>query len=451
MSEPHGWNGQGGSAVLTGAEADRAQAVAVAVASRLLDGQSLERARARTDQLLEASGAPPRTWSPSGLSGASASGALLCAELDRLRPMDGWDRHGHGFLSLAARDAEGDGAPLGLYGGLAGVGYAAQRLAAGRPRYGRLLASIDEAIVVEVRARERELATASGLPAGRWDLISGITGIGVYLLGQLVVPQSRAALEQILAALVGLSSDADGGPRWATPAENLFGYLREQTPDGCVNCGVAHGVPGALALMALARLSGVVVTGQLDAIHRTAAWLAAQARSGSWGPEWPAAVPLRETSSAAAWPRTHPGWCYGNAGVARALWLTGCALEDDAYLELAMQAIRQALARQDAERSLTSATICHGVAGLAQVALRMSASGADQELAASARDLCLDLLERFDEDSAFGFRDHAPGRDRELVEVDDPTLLSGATGTALVLLAAGGDGDPGWDRALLLS
>jgi lantibiotic biosynthesis protein len=432
--------------LLTGGEAERARAVALEVGSRLVDEERVDRARERAAALREA-GLRSLSWSQPGLSGASCSIALVCAQLDRLQPDDGWDRVGHSRLAAAAEAAERDGTSLGLYEGVAGVGYTADRLADGRGRYGGLLMSVDELLTGVVDARRGRLAREGGFPVSDWDLISGITGLGAYLLTRREAPAARAALDQVLAALVDLSGRADGEPRWATPAEYLFEDMRPSSPDGNVNCGLAHGVPGPLALMSLALLNGVEVDGQIEATRRVAAWLADRAQPGRWGPDWPATVPLGAGPS----PPARPGWCYGNAGVARALWLSGHALNEPELARLAVKALRQALERQRAERPLDSPTFCHGVAGLAQVTLRIAAESGDAELSRHARDLCLELVERFDPEAPLGYRDVTAARGGPRLEVDNPTLLSGAAGTALVLLAAATDRDPGWDRAMLLS
>ena len=202
--------------------------------------------------------------------------------------------------------------------------------------------------------------------------------------------------------------------------------------------------------MALSPAAGVEVPGQAEALRRSTAWLAAQSRPGRHGPQWPAAVPLGSRDRAAAGP-ARPAWCYGNAGVARALWLSARALGDEPTARLALEALREALERQAAERPLDAPTVCHGTAGLAQVTLRTAAESGEPDLAAAARELCLELVERFDPDVPFGYRDITTGRRERALEVDDPTLLAGATGTALVLLASATGDDPGWDRALLLS
>jgi len=441
--------------LLSGEDVERALSVAREVATRLTTPELVERTLADSGRRITEAGAQARGWSRAGLSGAGCSAALLCSQLDRCEPGAGWDRRGHVGLSAAAEAAGRGATPLGLYDGLAGLGFSAELLAGGRSRYGGLLASVDDTLTSATGPCAAELAQARGLPVAEWDLISGITGVGVHLLGRRELPAQRDALEQVLTALVALASDdGDEPPRWATPADHLYANLRELTPAGNINCGLSHGVPGPLALMSLALEAGIEVPGQAGAVRRTADWLAAQALPGPFEPQWPAAVPLGD--GAGPTPPKHaaaalPGWCYGNAGVARALWLSSRSLADPALAETALDALRQALARQRAERSLRAPTLCHGTGGLAQVSLRIAAESGEPDVTGGARELCRELVDGFDPDAPLGYRDVTAGRNEPRLAVDDPTLLAGAAGTALVLLAAAGDHDPEWDRALLLS
>jgi lantibiotic biosynthesis protein len=226
--------------------------------------------------------------------------------------------------------------------------------------------------------------------------------------------------------------------------------MLEDAPEGNLNCGLAHGAPGPLALMSLALTEGWEVSGQVDAMRRLAEWVAGQCRPGRFGPEWPVAIPLGETHNAARQPPAPPGWCYGNAGVARALWLAGGALDEPDFARLAERAVRAALERQRTERSLDTPMLCHGTAGLGQVTLHMAADTGAEDLSREARRLCLELVDQVDPDAPFGYRSEARLRELWGFEVD-PTLLNGAPGPALVLLAAATDADPGWDRAMLLT
>jgi lantibiotic biosynthesis protein len=416
--------------LLTGAEAEHARKVALEVASRLAAHKHV-----------------PDGRSSAGLGSVESGVALVCAQVDRLFPDAGWDRAGHVHLTTAVQAAERDGAPLGLLGGVAGLGFTAERLAAGRGRYGTLLTAIDDAIAGGVAASSPVLARGNGLSVSAWDLITGITGVGAYLLARREQPTPRAALEETLAALVDLMRETDSAPRWATPPEHLDEHMLEAAPEGNLNCGVAHGAPGSLALMSLALTEGVEVSGQVDAMRRTADWVAGQCQLGRFGPEWPATIPLGDIGRP---PTVRPGWCYGNAGVARALWLAGEALDEPELARLAERALRTGLERQRTHRPLDSPTLCHGMAGLLQVTLHMAADTGAEDLSREARMLGLDLLERFDPDLPLGYRAEATVRDLRGPEAD-ATFLEGAAGVSLVLLAAATDTDPGWDRALLLS
>jgi lantibiotic biosynthesis protein len=61
--------------------------------------------------------------------------------------------------------------------------------------------------------------------------------------------------------------------------------------------------------------------------------------------------------------------------------------------------------------------------------------------------LVIQLLELFNTDYILGFRD----LERDSVPVDQPSLLTGAAGVAMTLLAAATNVEPKWDRILLIS
>ena len=140
-------------------------------------------------------------------------------------------------------------------------------------------------------------------------------------------------------------------------------------------------------------------------------------------------------------------WCYGAPGVARALWLSGQALEDNALCDLAVDAMAAVYRRPMADRQIDSPTFCHGVAGLLQVTLRF-AQDTGQPLFRDAADvLCRQVLSEFSPDHALGFCSIEPEGNR----VDHCGLLDGAAGVAMVLLAASTEQAPDWDRVFLLS
>jgi hypothetical protein len=294
--------------------------------------------------------------------------------------------------------------------------------------------------------------TTDGVSFGEFDVISGLAGIGGYLLLRREDPGAAAAVESALHALVSLAAETGDRPRWWTPA-HLLGdeEMAALYPHGNLNCGLAHGIPGPLALMALALSLGVVVPSSEEAVDRLADWLVGQRVDDAWGVNWPYAVPLTAEGlpdqSAAAYGPSRAAWCYGAPGVARALWLAGVARDRPEWRNLAIEAMEAVCRRPIPSRWIDSPTFCHGVAGLLQIILRFANDTKLPVFAQEAANLTDWLLSAYEPESLLGYRNWEPGGTR----VDQPGLLDGAPGVLLALLAASTDMEPVWDRAFLLS
>jgi lantibiotic modifying enzyme len=217
----------------------------------LLDGRSRADALAVADeiaaQLQAQAGELVRDGS---LASGSAGLAVAFAYLDQVLP-------GRGYGSAAADqlDAACDflaDAPLnqGLYGGFTGIAWAASRVdrMAGRPDDGDQFSEIDELL-------------ADMLSTARWehhyDLIDGLAGVGVYALERLPHAWAERALARIIDHLERWAERLPGGVAWRTPVELLPFPRRAERPQGEYNLGLAHGAPGAIALLAQAAAAGV--------------------------------------------------------------------------------------------------------------------------------------------------------------------------------------------------
>jgi lantibiotic biosynthesis protein len=432
--------------------ADRAAAAAAVardVASRMQEPGRVEAALAAAKRQT----AFPKSihWQADGVAQGYAGLAVMCSYLDSCFPNEGWDVTGHGNLNLAARQAEDRvGLSPALFSGLSGLAFAAWQLSLHGSRYRRLIGAIDQVLVPQAIARASEVSERrDGLAFGQFDVISGLSGVAAYLLCRQAESEPLAGLRAILATLVVMTKEEEGIPRWHTPARFMADeVMRGLYPNGQFNCGLAHGIPGPLSLLALAYRSGVVVDGMACAIDRLANWLDRNRVDDAWGVNWPIAVPLEPGDAAVARPGpSRAAWCYGSPGVARALWLAGAALDHSGYRALAIAALEAVQRRPLHERHIDSPTFCHGVAGLLQITLRFVHDTGLAQFAEAARALCDQLLGLHEPASLLGYRDLEPGGGG----VDQPGLLSGAPGVAMVLLAAATDVEPTWDRLFLLS
>ena len=388
-------------------------------------------------------------WDPYGIAAGDAGLAVLCAHMDAWLPGEGWDEIAHGFLTVAAREVErSPRIPPGLFGGLSGLAFATASLSRGGARYEQLLSNLDEALAPQAAACGERLRAGHGRGrVSEFDVISGASGIGLYLLQRDV----HGVLPQVLSGLVSLAEPQAKPPRWMTPPHMLGDEsLMRLCPWGSLNCGLAHGIPGPVALLALALRAGLAVPGQDEAVRQLADWLIAHRADDEWGVNWPAVVPLPPPKAPQLNPMLEPcrsAWCYGSPGVARALWLAGDALDDTGLRELAVEAMHAVLARPVKERRIESPTLCHGVAGLLQIVLRFAHDTGLPAFSDAAAELVNQLLAVYEPERPLAYASLEPGSN----PVDHAGLLDGAPGIAMALLAAATDTEPTWDRLFLLS
>ncbi len=403
------------------------------------------------------------TWRAAGLWGGYAGLAVLAASLDAVEPGGGWDSTGFDHLRRAVRGMEAEQSPAVGMAGLTGLATAASLLSRHGARYDTLSTTLESAIVERVEHMSQGVLRSRphGVPVGLFDVITGLAGAGRYLLARAQSAPCRRALETLLRALVYLSEeDADAVPHWHTTCGHSTDNLRRLYPEGHVNLGMAHGIPGPLALLSLSASQGVEVAGQHDAIVRIADRIVKAQCSDEWGVGFPVAASIvavcKESTHAdlqnmhananAAAP-ARAAWCYGPPGVARALWLAGVASGRSEYRDLALAAMAAVFERPIPNRRIDSPTLCHGVAGLLQITLRFARDGAGEIFSTAAQELTAQLLDAYQPDSCFGYRDLKPSGQ----STDNPGLLEGAAGVALVLLATAPSAEPICDRILVLS
>ena len=311
---------------------------------------------------------------------------------------------------------------------------------AGQPGYAKALATLDEQVAAITRHRlcdAHERVDCGQLPALReFDLISGLTGLGAYLLHR----QCRhELLNDVLRYLVRLSEpvriDGQPLPGWWSSRGPTDQYAPEW-PGGHGNLGIAHGIAGPLALLATTMRRGVTVAGQAEAITRIIAWLD-QWQCGvglrAWWPGVISRTELRRSAVEQCGPQ-RPSWCYGMPGLVRAQQLAAIALDDDVRQRHAEEALLGCIDDEAQLSQLIDAGLCHGWAGLVQGVARIAADATCDVAAGLPR-----LLRRFEQMAA------------DTGQLDDG-LVDGTAGIELArMTAAHGPSLSGWDACLLLA
>jgi lantibiotic biosynthesis protein len=280
-----------------------------------------------------------------------------------------------------------------------------------------------------------------------YDLTSGLVGYGAYALERWPGTMATACLSRVCEHLEELAVPQEVGISWPTAESNLHPDERRSFPHGMFNLGVAHGVPGVLPVLAQAAAVGAASDSTRALLHEAVAWLLsrklpagdASVFPSAWGP---GAEPLPARAA----------WCYGDPGIAAVLWVTGRAAGVPAWEAEALSLARTAARRAPEAAGVRDACLCHGAAGLGHLFNRLHQATGDPELLAAAREWmrrALDLLEPGR--GIGGSVTWGPDATGAMDWRDEPSVLTGAAGVALALLAATSPVEPAWDRFLLLS
>ncbi|MGW3991878.1 lanthionine synthetase LanC family protein [Amycolatopsis sp. NPDC004772] len=292
------------------------------------------------------------TGRPASMADGQVGLAVALAELAAAEPDAGWDRHAHAHLRAAV---EHPPAGASLFGGLAGLSFALQLLSRDGTRYRGALRDVDRLL-----AERLDLGRPGSVLPHRYDLISGLTGVAAAWLDRTGSPLRR----RLLTWVVAWSRRPFAGP---------------------ADLGMAHGVAGPLALLSLAPDPP---PGAADA----AAALVGRLRAGVVADDFGSDVDHRLPVSGV---RLSPGWCYGGAGVARALQLAGTAFAVPEWQALALDLARSAARRPG--RPGWEWTLCHGRAGLLHLLDRIHRDlpGPDPLLSARIAELRTEVAARF--------------------------------------------------------
>lgn len=283
---------------------------------------------------------------------------------------------------------------------------------------------------------------------GEYDLISGLSGLGVYALERLPRPTAAAMLERIVDRFAELADRMDDGVAWFTHPERLPDWQREIHPRGNYNLGVAHGLPGVLPVLAGACAAGVAADRARPLLDDAVRWLLARRLEPGFGSCF--------DTTYAPWEDPQPSrlaWCYGDPGIAAALLATARAVGEPAWEREALDIGLQAAARPEPQSLVRDAGLCHGAAGLGHLFNRLYQSTGEERFAETAR-FWLERTLGFQErgEGVAGFRAWEVNQaTKEPGWRSEAGFLEGATGVGLALLGAVSDVEPAWDRVLLLS
>jgi lantibiotic modifying enzyme len=272
-----------------------------------------------------------------------------------------------------------------------------------------------------------------------YDLINGLTGLGVYALARWPRPGAAPCVLGVVGQLARRARHDRYGVYWWTPPMRRGGH---QMPGG-VDLGVAHGIAGVIAFLARVHRLGLARPAVRPLLDGAVGWLLAHLADTASGPT----VPYFVADGVQPGP-ARSAWCYGDPGVAAALLLAARDVGEPRWAEAATGLALRAAARPPDQTGATDAGLCHGSAGLAHLFNRMYQLTGEPALGDAARfwvERTLDLCVTTRPDQQAATADAMPPA------CNGPGLLEGAAGVALAMEAASTSAEPLWDQMLLVS
>ncbi|MGV9349449.1 lanthionine synthetase C family protein [Streptomyces spiralis] len=372
--------------------------------------------------------------------GAGLAGTVLY-EMVAARTRGQWTGARAAAQALTAHPWNAHPGEASLYRGVPAVAYALHF--AEPPAYSRTLATLDEETLAVVAARldaaQRRMDSKRPPRMSEYDLISGLTGLGAYLLRR----EQRTTLERILHYLVRLLTESltvagHQVPGWWT-TDGPRGS-QDGTSTGHANFGIAHGMPGPLALLALSSRAGITVDGQDKALDDAITFLTTWAQPSREGTiQWPEHLCLNDFLNGPAGGAApgRPSWCYGTPGIGRALQLAALTRRNEAARQFAEHVVLGSITNSRQLSQLPDITLCHGWAGLLLTCDRIASDAMTPAIAKELPALRAHL-------SAHMVRHDIP---------KNAGLLSGSAGVLLALhtLSTPRRTDLGWETCLLLN
>lgn len=321
---------------------------------------------------------------------------------------------------------------MGLFLGVTGVAWVAEHLH-------RHLGVLKEDLIESSFDRELEDRVTTQNHCDRFDLFTGLAGVGVYALERYRARELNPLAEATVSSLSACSETDADGRFWRTAPS--VAAVPGVTSERYANLGMPHGQAGVVAL--LARLQARLPDGAARAtcgslLEEAVAWLLAHEVDAPRGPRFGMSVGLGPH------PRALPlAWCYSDLTVATAL----ASVTTGPAAPRASECVRRLLSHccKVTATAPIDATLCHGAAGTAHLFARLwQATGDPSAAHASAEwfDRALLMREPGGVGGFWGYRRKAWRA--------DSGLLRGASGVGLAMLSAVSAVPPEWDRVLLM-
>lgn len=270
-----------------------------------------------------------------------------------------------------------------------------------------------------------------------YDFMHGALGVGLYILKQRTNTECIQELINFLYQTAEKDSEKQSF-KWKSisHARNFFVY----------NLALSHGISSIIIFLSRVINNGMIQTKVVEMLSGAVNYvLSLQRDSSKFGSHFPSylTTDFQQPPS-----KSRLAWCYGDLGIALALWQAGKAIDNKEWKDKGLEIFLQSTKRRIAcDTFVADAGICHGSAGIALIFYRMYSETLLREFKEAADFwICETLSFSKFENGLAGFRAYSKGD-----WVCDYSLLTGISGIGLALMSYIRDDIQSWDEVFLLS
>ncbi|MCL2040670.1 MAG: lanthionine synthetase C family protein [Bacteroidales bacterium] len=284
----------------------------------------------------------------------------------------------------------------------------------------------------------------SEMKSGNYDFLHGASGIALYFISRLQKNESLLPILQKFITQLNMLSE-----KQSTGAIKWISVIEHETQKKGYNISLSHGMSSiAVILSKLYGIKGIDQEMIKNLLQGCVNYIIEQEidkdKYGSCFPSF--AIESMEQLHG-----SRLGWCYGDLGIAMALWQAGIALRNEIWKNKALEVLLFAAEkRRDLRKNFVNdAGLCHGSAGIGHVFYRVWWNTKIPEFKNAANY----WFEQTIKMSIFadGLAGYKMWYGEEKGWANSYGLLEGIAGIGLALLMYYYEVEPTWDECLLLS
>lgn len=278
-----------------------------------------------------------------------------------------------------------------------------------------------------------------------YDLVSGITGIGKYLLFDYRENEYLDLIRIIGEYIIFLTEDKPYKnikvPRWCISNFNQLRNIdRVRFPKGSIDLGMAHGIIAPLLLLVEMKNRGIQINNLSKAIQKIIKIydnLKRKKQNGIYS--WNSQLGIDFFNNEFL-PRDIRGnrqsWCYGDINISYSLLKIGIELGDKSIAEKHLNNIIEISKLDIDEYKLFSPIVCHGYAGLFKILFETYLISKNRYIKDRILKVLTILINDFKPTNNYGFINKGVAKmGTDIKEVECFDILNGATGVILSLLS----------------